>query len=54
MTKEETIQAAKDKQKLNEARRLYLHFRQLNKLTDELQRRFQLFPVLDEIQITKP
>jgi hypothetical protein len=54
MTKEETIKAAIDKQKLNEARRLYLHFRKLSKLTDELQKRFSLFPVLNEIEITKP
>ena len=51
MNKRELIQQAKQKQKLNKARKIYIHFRSLSRLTDELQKRFQLFPCLDEIEI---
>jgi hypothetical protein len=47
----ETIQAALDKQKLNKARRLYLDCRAINSVVDELQKRFDLLPILEDIEL---
>jgi hypothetical protein len=51
MTKKEAIKKAMDKQRLNKARKIYLQLRAVNRLVDELQKRFSLFPVLEEIDI---
>lgn len=49
MTKSEAIQAAKDKQELNEARRVYKSMLQQNYVIKEIQLRFGLFPVVLDI-----
>lgn len=56
MTKQEQIDRYRAKQlqkaQLQKARELYIYFRNVNReTTDELQKRFDLFPVLDEIEI---
>jgi hypothetical protein len=51
MTKAEVLKAALDKQKLNKARRLYLDCRAVNGLVDELQKRFCLLPILEDIEL---
>lgn len=49
MTKREAIQAAKDKQELNEARRVYKSMLRQNYVIKEIQLRFGLFPVVLDI-----
>ena len=51
MTKEEAMSAALDKQRLNKARKIYLGCRAINRTVDELQKRFGLLPILEEIEI---
>jgi hypothetical protein len=52
MTKQEQIQIYNNKQKQKKARQLYIHFRRIDRpVTDLLQSRFGLFPILDEIEL---
>tara|TARA_R110000787_G_scaffold256938_1_gene362187 strand:- start:1006 stop:1161 length:156 start_codon:yes stop_codon:yes gene_type:complete len=51
MTKKDLIEAAKNKQKLNKARKIYRALRAENPMVDELQKRFGLLPILEEIDV---
>jgi hypothetical protein len=55
MTKQEQIQIYNNKKKQKKARQLYIHFRRIDRpVTDLLQSKFGLFPILDEIELEKP